>query len=133
METPKAILDFFNTPLNPLGLHSDWVKVPELHLEVYMRISKRFIAGEKVSTVDVANLGVKRNFRRRGNASSLYRIIEREADQRGLFVFVENSVHAYMQNHHRRNGYTQVGETEICCFYRTPNELEPDVYCPEFP
>lgn len=119
MRQIDSISEFLAVQSNSHGPHREWVRIKRLHLEVYLRLCTRYINDSLVRTIDVANISVDEGQRKKGNAKKLYAEIEQAADQRGLVVYVENSLHDYMQRRHLRSGYKTCNIEN--CFYRLPS------------
>lgn len=101
------------------SLRSAWIEVPDLHLEVYLRKSRRIIEGQVREAIDVANIVVETEHWRKGNATRLYERVEGEADARKLVVFIENSHVDFMRKMHVRRGY-QLCDGHPLCYFRLP-------------
>ena len=119
MTKPQSIAKFLDQQSMLALARSSWVDVPDLHLEVYLRKSKRIIAGQARETIDVANLVVETEHWRKGNATKFYERIEAEADARNLVVFIENAHLDFMRKMHVRRGY-QPCEGYALCYFRLP-------------
>lgn len=74
-----------------------------------------------VPTIEVSNLLVEIAFQGQGNSKKFYVSIEKEADKRNLYLYVENSLVPGMVKRHRQAGYTEI-ESDPPCFFRAPRK-----------
>lgn len=120
MRSIQDITGFLDQPLSAhRSSFNEWVKIPRLRLQVYLRRSLRPIEGQIRQTLEVATIQVQERYRRKGFARTFYGEVEAEASKRGLTVFAENSTLPFMQARHQKAGYLPY-EFAPDCFYLLP-------------
>jgi len=124
------------------GMHRGrWFSSPDLlHLNLYMRVSQRYIGKQKRDTLEIATIEVEESQRRKLHFTRLLRIMERFADDMNRVLYVENVMPIFLKTSFlNKTDYIMLDphvSTQICdvdkassfcftefypvCFYRDP-------------
>ena len=97
---------------NPPVLRNAWLK--ESGLEVYARLSVRYFRGERVNTLELANITAKKQGK--GHFTSFITQAEKLAKAHGLAVFIENVLEERFAAFFSNRGYTKLPNTNPPCF-----------------
>ncbi len=75
-------------------------------IQLYIRRSRRFFGGSRVEAADVATIEVPEELQGLGLGTKFFDFWEKEARERGLYVFVESILNPRFQKWLLRRGYT---------------------------
>ncbi len=95
---------------DPPTLRNAWLKEPGL--EVYVRLTMRRLLGERVETIDIASIQVKK--RGCGYFTAFLVRVEKEAIQRKLTIFIENVTDERFGAFFSKRGYCEVSRDPSC-------------------
>jgi GNAT superfamily N-acetyltransferase len=91
-------------------------------MEVYLRKARHFVGVDEASpddTLDIANVNVLEEWRRRGRFSTFLRAAENVSFSLGLTVFVENVINPVLAAMLERRGYRKTGFSDVLpCYYK---------------
>lgn len=84
---------------------NNYFTVEELHLLAYIRIGRRIRKQEWVNTIDVANVTVEEEERKKGNLTKYLSIIETIAKEWDYHVYAENVLESFLIKFLLKRGY----------------------------
>lgn len=83
--------------------------IVEMGVTAYLRITRRYLGGQVVDTIDVANVKVETPFKKgRGVFTAFLEHMEEEGVRLNRVVYVENVLEERFRQFFRRRGYTEV-------------------------
>lgn len=74
-----------------------WFRLDELHLVVYIRVTRRRLMGVMCNTLELANVSVDEPFRRRGHFNALLCQMESIAQTTNRTLYIENVTPAFLK------------------------------------
>lgn len=93
-----------------------WIENDSLGYKLYLRITKRLLAGKYRTSVDFASVEVSPEKQRNGVFSALILACEHEADRRKGCVFVESILNTIIMEKLLKEGYSEVEGLPNCLF-----------------
>ena len=89
-------------------------------LMAYVRVTKRYIEGEMVKTLEIANVSVDEDLQGRGIFKKFLQIIETLAKKYERMVYIESVLNDILINKLPSYGYTQLENSNPPSFIKTP-------------
>lgn len=108
-KNPYAALDaFVEKGLSKLFTHAEHLRFD--HMVVFVRVSTRFVDGQKTRALDVASVDVDEAHQNKKVFSTFLNYVERLAQRKGIPVYVESILNEDLQAALSRRGYHMTGE-----------------------
>lgn len=93
-----------------------WLENEKLGYKVYLRITHRYLGGDKRLSVEIGSVEVQPEFEGKGVFSSILKACEDEAVRRNCCAYVESILNPIILNKLKREGYIQVEGLPDCRF-----------------
>ena len=87
-------------------------------LKVYVRITERYLDGERLPSIDIANVEVVRELRGNGIFAGVLADIEQIAQDTGRIVYVESILEPRLERFLQQRGYEEVPKAMPPCWFR---------------
>lgn len=101
---------------------NEWIYLDEYKLSLYYRINKRVINNEIISSIDLANIQIDREYQNKGYFSKFISELEQEISQFHIVIFIENIINPVLSNYLRNIGYSLMDNNmnidQYCSMYK---------------
>lgn len=87
--------------------YNSWMHFPEYHLNIYLRLTKRYINGAIHNTIDLASICIDEEHRSKKHFTHFLNHIEKIAEKAGRLVYVESLLNKRLKQYLLNNGYTE--------------------------
>ena len=87
--------------------YSNWLYFPEYHMDIYLRLTKRYINGVMHNTIDLASISICEEYRSKGYFTRFLKAVEKIAEKSGRSVYVESLLNKQLKKFLLSNGYIE--------------------------
>ena len=87
--------------------YNSWMHFPEYHLNIYLRLTKRYINGAMHNTIDLASICIDEEYRSKKHFTRFLDYVEKIAETAGRVVYVESLLNKRLKQHLIKNGYSE--------------------------
>lgn len=87
--------------------YNSWMHFPEYHLNIYLRLTKRYLNGAMHNTIDLASIVIDEDHRSKNHFSRFLSEVEKIAEKTGRVVYVESLLNKRLKQYLLNNGYTE--------------------------
>ena len=87
--------------------YNGWLYFPEYYLNIYLRITKRYINGTFHNSIDLATISVDEDCRNQGHFTRFLNHVEQVADKSGRIVYIESIVNKQFKKFLLKSGYSE--------------------------
>ena len=85
----------------------------------YTRVSKHYLEGVNVKTIDLANITTRSKHRGQGHFTAFLSAVEGTAGSVGRAVYIENVMEERFRGFFRKRGYAETGDANLPCFWKS--------------
>lgn len=100
----------------------NWIEVKEFSLNVYMRVTERYVKGKRVETLEIGTVEVDTGERGKGNFKKFLKKVEEIGKDLKRIVFIENVLEPRLCKFLQERGYEVVDTELLPCFYKEPKK-----------
>ena len=94
--------------INECERFNRWFSFDEFHLKAYIRLTNRYIKGEVVMAIDMANVEVDAEYQRKGHFTKFINELESIAKHTDRILYVESIQHEYLYDSLLKRGYQEI-------------------------
>lgn len=89
-----------------------WIHIPRYHLNVYFRVTSRYLDGKLVDTLDIATIEVDFRHQCQGNFTRFIAEVETIAAKYNRYVYVESILRGFLFDSLLKRGYKKMTPDE---------------------
>ena len=86
--------------------HRKWVRIDRYHLDLYFRVTTRYLDGKMVESIDIATVEVDKECQGKGYFTQFINEIELLAIKYNRYVYVETILRGFLFDSLVKRGYT---------------------------